>query len=49
MYSIMAYWANGAIEEIDEAETREAARYLAIEYRLAFGPSVVVNIVSKKT
>ncbi len=49
MYSIVAHFKNGDTEEVDETESRSNARFLADEYRVAFGSDVVISIVSKKT
>ena len=32
-YTIYARWVTGMVEEVDEAETKEEARYLVREYR----------------
>ena len=36
-YTIYARWVTGMVEEVDEAETKEEARYLVHEYRFAYG------------
>ena len=37
MFKIVAFWAHGGHEVVDECETEEEARTLASEYRLAYG------------
>ena len=37
MYTVYAKWVTGLVEEIDEAENKEEAKYLEREYRFAFG------------
>jgi len=43
MYKIIGKY-QGTTEEIDSADTREAAETLLVEYRMAFGPNYTLWI-----
>lgn len=45
MWKIMGKLPGQKWEEIDEADNRHSAEYLLAEYRLAFGPAWVLDIV----
>lgn len=44
MYLIMGYY-EGAGEVVDEADSKSEAHTLAAEYRMAFGPGWVIEVV----
>tara|TARA_Y100000310_G_scaffold155094_1_gene154582 strand:- start:94 stop:291 length:198 start_codon:yes stop_codon:yes gene_type:complete len=44
MYKIMGTY-RGNSEELDEADTLDEANYLLTEYRVAFGPDWLIEIV----
>ena len=47
MYKIIGVY-NGQREEVDTADTRKQAEYLAGEYRLAFGKDWIITIKGKE-
>ena len=43
-YEIIAIYANGEVEVVDAADTKEEAEYLAGEYQVAFGPTITIDL-----